>query len=125
MEQVVAGILQSQHRVLLCHRRADRAWYPNVWDLPGGHVRSGETPARAPVRELAEELGVEVGLPDAEAAVVLVEDHVEFHIWRIAEWTGEVRNTAEEEHDSIGWFSVSEVLDLDLASASYVDLLFP
>jgi len=124
MEQVVAGILRSQHRVLLCHRRADRDWYPNVWDLPGGHVTPGETPPRALVRELAEELGVEVGLPDADAAVVLVEGLIEFHIWRVAEWTGGVRNAAQEEHDSIGWFTESEVRDLDLASAMYVDLLF-
>ena len=108
----------------MCHRRADRDWYPNVWDLPGGHVRPGETPAQALVRELAEELGVEVGLPDAEAALILVEDLIEFHIWWVAEWTGEVRNAAKQEHDSIGWFTESEVRDLDLASSMYVDLLF-
>lgn len=123
MERVVAGILRSQHRVLLCHRRADRDWYPDVWDLPGGHVGSGETPAQALVRELGEELGVEVGLPNAEAALVLVEDGVEFHIWRVSEWTGEVRNASEQEHGSIGWFTESEIQDLDLASAMYLDLL--
>jgi ADP-ribose pyrophosphatase YjhB (NUDIX family) len=35
---VVAGLLVRDQQVLLCHRSAERKWYPNVWDLPGGHV---------------------------------------------------------------------------------------
>jgi 8-oxo-dGTP diphosphatase len=45
--QVVAGIVIRQAQVLLCHRSPDRAWYPDVWDLPGGHIAAGETPLHA------------------------------------------------------------------------------
>ena len=34
-------------RVLLVHRHPLRENYPDCWDLPGGHVESGETPTEA------------------------------------------------------------------------------
>jgi 8-oxo-dGTP diphosphatase len=55
IDHVVAGLLVVGNTVLLCHRSANRRWYPNVWDLPGGHVEHGESPAAALVRELKEE----------------------------------------------------------------------
>jgi hypothetical protein len=54
LHHVVAGLLVEAGLVLLCHRSANRRWYPNVWDLPGGHVEKGETPANTLVRELHE-----------------------------------------------------------------------
>jgi len=33
---------------------------PNMWDLPGGHVESSETPAECIVREMLEEIEVDV-----------------------------------------------------------------
>lgn len=48
-----AIILDSQNRILLCHRRdIDR------WNLPGGGVMSGETPWQAVIREVQEEVGL-------------------------------------------------------------------
>ena len=62
-EQVVAGVLRNNGQMLLCHRRTDRIGWPNVWDLPGGHIDSGESSAEALVRELEEELGVQINSP--------------------------------------------------------------
>jgi 8-oxo-dGTP pyrophosphatase MutT (NUDIX family) len=52
VHHVVAGLLVEADKVFLCHRSAGRRWYPNVWDLPGGHVEQNEAPA-----VLYEELG--------------------------------------------------------------------
>jgi hypothetical protein len=69
-------------------------------------------------------LGVDVRLPDAASPEILEEDGVEFHVWVVSEWDGEVRNAAEEEHDDIGWFTRPEVKSLPLASELYLELLF-
>ena len=124
MDRVAAAILRSGDTVLLCHRRADRSWYPDVWDLPGGHVGPEESPREALSRELREELGINVRLLDAASPRILEEDDVEFHLWVVGDWDGEVRNAAEDEHDAIGWFTRSEVERLPLASERYLDLLF-
>src|SRR5215469_16567881 len=39
--RIVTAVLRDGDRVLLCHRSAGRRWYPDVWDLPGGHVEGG------------------------------------------------------------------------------------
>jgi mutator protein MutT len=124
MDRVATAILRSRDKVLLCHRRADRAWYPDVWDLPGGHIEPEESPREALSRELREELGIDVRLPDAAPPTILYEDGIEFHLWVVSDWDGEVRNMAEDEHDAIGWFTRPELERLPLASDTYLDLLF-
>lgn len=50
------GLLRDEHdRALLCELT-----YKSEWDLPGGVVESGESPATGLVRELEEELGITV-----------------------------------------------------------------
>ena len=55
--QVVGGLLVDADKVFLCHRSASRRWYPNIWDLPGGHVEENEAPPLALVRELTRSSG--------------------------------------------------------------------
>jgi 8-oxo-dGTP pyrophosphatase MutT (NUDIX family) len=48
---------------------ADPGWYPDCWDLPGGHVADGETPEAGLRRELLEELDITIvigGMPFAK-----------------------------------------------------------
>ena len=54
--RVAAGALfvDDQGRVLLVHPT-----YKDTWDIPGGYVERGESPAAACRRELAEELGLD------------------------------------------------------------------
>lgn len=75
-DQVVAALVVCDGRALLCHRSPERRWYPDVWDLAGGHVEAGESPARALVRELREELGVSIAEPSGpELARFVTEEH--------------------------------------------------
>ena len=54
--RVAAGALffDDQGRVLLVHPT-----YKDSWDIPGGYVERGESPAAACRRELKEELGID------------------------------------------------------------------
>jgi len=57
MITVVAALIQHDGKLLICQRRHDAA-FPLKWEFPGGKVQPGESPERALVRELREELGV-------------------------------------------------------------------
>lgn len=121
-ESVVAGALIEGRRILLGHRSPGRPWYPDVWDLPGGHVELGETPTEALERELLEELGVSVySLPPGPLMQLSTAD-VEMGIWLVGSWTGTPTNLAPEEHDTIAWFSAEELTALKMAHPSYLDL---
>ena len=118
---VVAAVLVEAGRVLLCHRRADLTWYPDVWDLPGGHVEPGELPADALRRECREELDVEV--VDERRVARVREGDLHVSVFLVARWDGRPRNAAPEEHDELRWFAAGELDGLALADPRYRQLL--
>ena len=59
MIRVSAGILRREERILICQRGGDDA-FAGKWEFPGGKIREGESAEEALVRELAEELDLEV-----------------------------------------------------------------
>lgn len=57
---VAAGlILTPDGQLLLAQRPGDKHW-SGWWELPGGKIEPGESPAQALARELNEELGIDV-----------------------------------------------------------------
>lgn len=121
---VVTAVLVKSAQVLLCHRHPNRKWYPNVWDIPGGHIEAGETPADAVRRELREELGVTIQIEHAEPfRTYHPTPDLTLHAWVVTEWSGEVTNLAPEEHDEVAWFGLDDLDRLELADQSLEQLL--
>lgn len=58
---VSAGIIVRGGQVLIC-RRADTDAGAGLWEFPGGKREPGETAAQCLIRELREELGVDVAV---------------------------------------------------------------
>ncbi|MFD1376952.1 NUDIX hydrolase [Micrococcus antarcticus] len=117
---VSCGLLVRSGRVFLVHRSTSKAKYPNVWDLPGGHIEEFENSRQAIVRELREELNVEIVEPNTEDLLATrQEENLFLEIWRVSEWDGEIINAAPDEHDDFGWFTLDEASSLDLASDDY------
>ena len=59
MMDVVAGILTHSGSYLIARRSPSMQW-AGLWEFPGGKVEAGETMAQALVRELREELNIDV-----------------------------------------------------------------
>jgi mutator protein MutT len=123
MRECVGAIIVRQESVLLGKRSANRKFYPNVWDIFGGHVESGESNRQALERELAEELGIVI----AEAHYIetlsipsLEGDHMECRLYLVTEWTGTPENQQPQEHSEIGWFPFEAAKYLHLAAPEYV-----
>lgn len=96
LRTTAAGLLVRDGTVVL-ERRPDTAKIaPGVWDVPGGHLESGETPEEALVRELREEFGVtatrfRLGLVQDEdsARVPVLYRHF---VYLVNGWEGEPEN---------------------------------
>jgi 8-oxo-dGTP diphosphatase len=56
---VAVALVDADGRVLLAQRPAGKAM-AGLWEFPGGKVHEGETPEAALIRELREELGIDV-----------------------------------------------------------------
>jgi 8-oxo-dGTP diphosphatase len=57
---VVAAALTNQVGEILLQRRPEGRQLAGLWEFPGGKVDGGESPESALVRELKEELGIDV-----------------------------------------------------------------
>lgn len=62
LPKIAAIILKNDKGELLLYKRDNKPDipFPGHWDLIGGHVEDGETPEKALVREVKEELGLDI-----------------------------------------------------------------
>ena len=62
MKEIAAIILENDNGEFLLYLRDNKPTipFPDHWDLIGGHVEEGETPEQALVREVKEELDIEL-----------------------------------------------------------------
>ena len=121
--EVAAGALvDGAGRILLQQRRADRQ-HGGLWEFPGGKVESGESAVDALIRELNEELGIDLAADALErlAAAADPSGGLVITLYTCLEWTGEPRCLDAQ---ALGWFAPEELaglamppLDLPLAAA--------
>ena len=57
---VVAAIIQKENKILATKRGYGE--FINMWEFPGGKIESGETKEQALVREIKEELNIEISV---------------------------------------------------------------
>lgn len=92
---VVAVALVDEYRRVLLQQRAPGRAMAGLWEFPGGKVEQGETPEAALVRELAEELGIEVEpgalVPACFASAALGEAHMVLLLYICRSWRGSPR----------------------------------
>lgn len=90
--EVSAAVLQRPDgSFLLAQRPSDKIW-AGYWEFPGGKVEPGETAYHALVRELREELGIEVQTAYPWLTRVFTYPHatVRLNFFRVTEWRGEM-----------------------------------
>lgn len=94
MTVVAAALVDDSGRVLLQQRSPGRAM-AGLWEFPGGKVEEGELPEAALVRELNEELGIEVAeaalVPACFASAPLAGRHMLLLLYLCRSWRGEPR----------------------------------
>jgi 8-oxo-dGTP diphosphatase len=111
---IAVAALVRDGLVLLAHRHPSRRWYPDCWDLVGGHVEPGESLHQAVSRECLEELAVHVHDP-LPIPMTITDPTLDLHAFLVTRWDGEPVNAAPEEHDDLRWFRPSDLADLKMA----------
>lgn len=105
IEVAATVVRRKDGHVLLAERRPDQI-AGGYWELPGGKIEPGETPERAAMRELAEEVGVTVSRLRAGP----VHEHafptkrIRLHIFYADEWRGQPQG---RERQRIAWSDVN------------------
>ncbi|GIW41033.1 MAG: NUDIX hydrolase [Candidatus Binatia bacterium] len=115
--RVVAGVVRRADGWFLVCRRAADAQHARKWEFPGGKVEEGEDPERALVRELREELGLEVVPGRLLDRVVHRYDHgpaCDVSFFEVREYTGVPENRIFAE---IRWVRAEELEGLEFLEA--------
>jgi 8-oxo-dGTP diphosphatase len=86
--------------------------YPNMWDVPGGHVEKFESPEQCIVREMKEEMNLI--LDDFELfSEIEFEDRIEYTFWAEAKF--DIDEIELNEGQQLNWFSKEEACQTNLA----------
>lgn len=114
---VAVALVDADNRVLIAKRPEGRSM-AGLWEFPGGKLTPGETPEQALVRELKEELGIDVCLtclaPFTFASHVYETFHLLMPLYLCRTWDGEI---APQEGQEIKWVRANRLQDYPMPPA--------
>ena len=114
---VACALVDVDGRVLLAKRPEGRS-LAGLWEFPGGKVELGETPEQALIRELGEELGIDVSeaclAPFTFASHAYPDFHLLMPLYVCRRWRGEV---TPREGQELTWARPARLGDFALPPA--------
>jgi 8-oxo-dGTP diphosphatase len=114
---VAVALIDVDGRVLIA-RRPEGKQLAGLWEFPGGKVEPGERPEAALIRELREELGIEVSESCLSPFVFASHAYESFHLlmplYLCRRWEGVV--TARE-HSALAWVRPERLADYPMPPA--------
>ncbi|MGF1545578.1 MAG: (deoxy)nucleoside triphosphate pyrophosphohydrolase [Parvularculaceae bacterium] len=114
---VAAALIDADGRVLIAER-PDNAESGGLWEFPGGKLEAGESPEEGLVRELREELAIDVSAACLAPSAFASERRAAFHLlmplFVCRKWRGAPKPMAAKR---LAWVRPREALKYNLASA--------
>jgi 8-oxo-dGTP diphosphatase len=114
---VAAALIDADGRVLLAERPAGKSM-AGLWEFPGGKVEPGERPEAALIRELKEELSIDVRPKCLAPFTFASHDYETFHLlmplFLCRNWEGEV---VPKEGQRIAWVRANRLADYNMPPA--------
>jgi 8-oxo-dGTP diphosphatase len=105
-------------KVFLPKRAETKKFLPGKYEIPGGHIDYGEDIKAGLIREVNEELGVEVKLGDPFAVFTYTNDIKGSHSIEVVFFASLVGDPDSitidpDDHSTFGWFSEDEAVKLN------------
>jgi len=114
---VACALVDGDGRVLVAERPADKNM-AGLWEFPGGKVATGETPEAALIRELKEELSIDVTAaclaPLSFASHASDDFHLLMPLYVCRKWDGQI---APREGQITQWLWPRDLFDLPMPPA--------
>jgi len=114
---VAVALLDADGRILLA-QRPEGKHLGGLWEFPGGKIEEGETPEGALIRELAEELGIDIRASCLAPLSFVSHSYENFHLlmplYVCRQWRGEV--TARE-GQKLAWVRAQRLRDYPMPPA--------
>ncbi len=128
---VACALIDADGRVLIAQRPEGKGM-AGLWEFPGGKIEAGERPEQCLIRELKEELGIEVKeaclAPLTFASFAYDDFHLLMPLYICRRWEGLVQ---AHEHQALKWVKAQALRDYPMPPAdeplipALMDLLSP
>ncbi len=114
---VAACVIRRTDRVLIARRRPDQM-LGGLWEFPGGKQEAGETIEQTAVREIAEEIGIEIRVVRKLGAIKHAFSHFKMtlHVFECRPLRGRVRAVTV---DAVKWVSIPDLQDYPFPAADH------
>jgi 8-oxo-dGTP diphosphatase len=114
---VAVALVDADDRVLIAQRPQGKAM-AGLWEFPGGKLEPGERPEDALIRELREELGIEVRAPCLAPLSFASHAYEDFHLlmplFICRRWDGFVQS---REGQALKWVKAKALRDFPMPPA--------
>ncbi|WEK58014.1 MAG: (deoxy)nucleoside triphosphate pyrophosphohydrolase [Candidatus Brevundimonas phytovorans] len=114
---VAVALIDPDGRVLIA-KRPEGKQLAGLWEFPGGKVEPGERPEQALIRELKEELGIDVNEACLAPFVFASHAYESFHLlmplYLCRRWSGVVM---ANEHAGLAWVKPNKLGDYPMPPA--------
>ncbi len=114
--EVATFLVNEKNEILLERRSKNKKYSPNKWGLCAGHVDTGETLKSAAIREIKEEVGIDVHendlIPFGEVEHFIDEtnSHLTHFYYLLCNKKESEFTIQEEELSEVKWFSYAEII---------------
>ncbi len=107
---VVAAIIRKGEEVFATQRGYGN--YKDWWEFPGGKIEAGETPEKALIREIREELAADISVDEYLTTVEY--DYPEFHLSMACYWCSlKDGHLTLLEHEAARWLPLGNLRQVD------------
>jgi 8-oxo-dGTP diphosphatase len=114
---VACALIDATGKILLA-RRPEGKKLAGLWEFPGGKMNAGETPEAALVRELREELGIEVAEKHLAPFVFASHAYESFHllmpVYLCRRWAGKPK---PRENQALAWVAPDRLAEYPMPPA--------
>ena len=116
--EIAVFIINDNKQVLLQKRSANKRFNPNKWALCAGHVDADESLETAALRELKEEVGIDISLeelhPFAEREFTIRDSnsHITYFYYTKSNNSENDFVIQEEELSEVKWFDIDKVIEM-------------
>ncbi|MGE0612715.1 MAG: 8-oxo-dGTP diphosphatase MutT [Hyphomicrobiales bacterium] len=114
---VACALVDDDGRVLLTRRPSGKPM-AGLWEFPGGKLEPGEQPEAALIRELAEELGIDVTEACLAPFTFASHDYGDFHLlmplYVCRKWRGQIESREGQE---LAWVRPNRMGDYEMPPA--------
>ncbi len=108
--EVVAGVIFDKNKVLATQRGYGK--YDGLWEFPGGKIEPNETHEEALIRELKEELTIDVEVGELMTTIEYTYPDFELvmYCYKTNIISGEIHL---QEHKALSWVEENNIMELD------------